>query len=122
MTGRIKLHEELIRAKGLKTVSEVSNRLAHEIRNPLVSAGGFARRLLSSMNQDDPNRAKVEIIVKEVGRLETILRMMPAYIQPLELQMSQTNPNQLVERALSAVDMEIRERDRRIDLQLLTWQ
>ena len=118
VTGRIKLQEELIRAEGLKTVNEVSNRLAHEIRNPLVSAGGFARRLLFSMSQDDPNRAKVEIIVKEVGRLETILRMMLAYIQPLELQMSQTDPNQLVERALSAVDMEIKERNSRVDLQL----
>ncbi len=118
VTGRIKLHEEHIRAEGLKTVSEISNRLAHEIRNPLVSAGGFARRLLSSMNPEDPNRSNVEIIVKEVGRLETILRMMLAYIQPLELQMSQTDPNQLVERALSAVDMEIKERNLRVDLKL----
>jgi len=118
VTGRIKLQEELIRAEGLRTVSEVSNRLAHEIRNPLVSAGGFARRLLSAMSQDDPNRAKVEIIVKEVGRLETILRMMLAYIQPLELQMSRTDSNHLVERALSSVDMEIKERNLRVDLQL----
>jgi PAS domain S-box-containing protein len=118
VTGRIQLQEELIRAEGLRTVSEVSNRLAHEIRNPLVSAGGFARRILSSMSQDDPNRAKVEIIVKEVGRLETILRMMLAYIQPLELQMSRTDPNQLVERALSSVDMEIKERNLRVDIQL----
>ncbi len=44
--------------------------------------------------------------------------MMLAYIQPLELQISRTNPNQLVERVLSAVDMEIKEKNLRIDLQL----
>ena len=118
VTGKIKLQEELIRAEGLKTVNEVSNRLAHEIRNPLMSAGGFARRLLSSMSQKDPNRKKVEIIVKEVGRLETILRMMLAYIQPLDLKISRTDPNQLVERALSVVAMEIKESNVQIELDL----
>jgi PAS domain S-box-containing protein len=118
VTGRVRLQEKLVRAEELKTISEVSARLAHEIRNPLMSAGGFARRLLSSMSPDDPNRAKVEIIVKEVGRLESILRAILSYIQPLELYMSPTDPNRLVEAALSAVDMEIKERDVRVDLRL----
>ncbi|MGA7877999.1 MAG: PAS domain S-box protein, partial [Desulfoferrobacter sp.] len=84
MTGRVRLQEQLVQAEGLKTISEVSQRLAHEIRNPLVSAGGFARLLLSSMASSDPNREKVEIIVREVARLETILRTIINYIQPLE--------------------------------------
>ncbi len=96
ITWMVRLHEQLVRAEGLKTISEVSARLAHEIRNPLVSAGGFARRLLSSMSPDDPNRSKVEIIVKEVARLEAILRMLLNYIQPLELDASPTDLNDLV--------------------------
>lgn len=118
VTGRVKLQAELVRAEGVKTISEVSARLAHEIRNPLVSAGGFARRLLASMGPDDPNRAKVDIIVKQVGRLETILRMILAYLRPTELDRSPTQANQLVERALSAVDVEIKQKDVRTDLQL----
>ena len=118
VTGRIKLQEQLVQAEGLKTITEVSARLAHEIRNPLMSAGGFARRLMTSMRGDDPNRGKVEIIVKEVGRLETILRMVLNYIQPLELDMSWVPPNMLVEKALSAVDMEIKERNVSMRLQL----
>ncbi len=85
VTGRVRFQEKLVRAGEIKTLREVSARLAHEIRNPLMSAGGFARRLLGSMSQADPNRTKVEIIVKEVGRLEAILRMILIYIQPLEL-------------------------------------
>ncbi len=118
MTGRRKTQEKLIRAEELKTLGEVSARLAHEIRNPLVSAGGFARRLLASMGQDDPNRAKVEIIVQEVSRLETILRMILTYIQPIELHMTRMNPNQPVERALEAMAMEIKERNILVDLHL----
>jgi PAS domain S-box-containing protein len=118
VTGRVKLQAELVRSEGVKAISEVSARLAHEIRNPLVSAGGFARRLLASMRRDDPNRAKVEIIVKEVGRLETILRMILTYLRPMELDKSPTQVNRLVERALRAVDPEIEEKDVRTELRL----
>jgi PAS domain S-box-containing protein len=116
VTGRLKLQEKLVQAQGIKTLSEVSARLAHEIRTPLASAGGFARRLLSSMSPDDPNREKMEIIVKEVGRLETILRVILDYLQPLELKFEATDPNSLVEEAWLAVDRERRERNVQVDL------
>ena len=118
VTGRVKLQEKLVRAREIETIRAVSARLAHEIRNPLVSAGGFARRLLGSMSQADPNRAKVEIIVKEVGRLEAILRMILLYIQPLDLCSSPTAPNLLVETALSLANREIREHDVKVHLLL----
>jgi len=110
VTGRVKLQEKLIRSEGIKTISEVSARLAHEIRNPLVSAGGFARRLLSSMPPSDPNRDKVEIIVKEVSRLEGILRMILNYIQPIELELSPVDPKSLVETALRGIETDLREK------------
>lgn len=118
VTGRVKLQERLIRSEGIKTISEVSARLAHEIRNPLVSAGGFARRLLSSIGPDDPNREKVEIIIKEVGRLEGILRMILNYIQPIDLEMTLTDPNNLVEMALRGIETDIKRREVSIQTEL----
>jgi PAS domain S-box-containing protein len=100
VTGRVKLQEKIIRAEELKTLSEVSARLAHEIRNPLVSAGGFARRLMESLSPDDPNRYKVEIIVKEMSRLELILRMVLTYIQPLEMEPVLTEIGGVIETVL----------------------
>jgi PAS domain S-box-containing protein len=96
VTGRVKLQEKILRTEELKTLSEISSRLAHEIRNPLVSAGGFARRLMESLNPDDPNRYKVEIIVKEMSRLELILTMVLTYIQPLELRVVPTDINRVI--------------------------
>jgi PAS domain S-box-containing protein len=118
ITWMVRLHERLVRAEGLKTISEVSARLAHEIRNPLVSAGGFARRLLSSMSADDPNRAKVEIIVKEVGRLEAILRMILNYIQPLELDTSSADLNDLLDMALDGLRMDFEKHEVGLDVRL----
>jgi len=107
MTGRVRLQEQLVRAEGLKTISEVSQRLAHEIRNPLVSAGGFARLLLSSMDDQDPNREKVKIIVQEVGRLEAILRTIINYLQPLELKKVPVDFNALIESTVAKTDRDI---------------
>ena len=118
VTRRVRLQEKLVRAEGHKTVTEISTRLAHEIRNPLMAAGGFARRLLSSMPPDDPNRNKVEIIVQEVSRLEAILRMILNYIQPIDIDLSPVEPNRLVESVARAVDTKIEEKNLRIDLQL----
>ena len=110
ITGRMKMQEELVRSEELKTISEISARLAHEIRNPLVSAGGFARRLLSSMDHEDPNRDKVKIIVKEVGRLEAILNMILNYLHPIELHLVPIDLNRLVEKVMDAMATAFNER------------
>jgi signal transduction histidine kinase len=102
----------------LKTLNEISARLAHEIRNPLMSAGGFARRLSSAMSPEDPNRAKAEVIVKEVGRLEAILSMILNYLKPLELNRSPVDPNESVTTALHRISAEIRKRKTGLDLHL----
>jgi len=110
ITGRVKLQEKLVRAEEIKTIGEVSARLAHEIRNPLVSVGGFARRVLASMSPHDPNKFRVDIIIKEVGRMEAILRMILSYIQPLELHMSPTDLNSLVQTVVESIGCEVEQR------------
>jgi PAS domain S-box-containing protein len=118
ITGRMKMQEELVRSGELKTIGEISARLAHEIRNPLVSAGGFARRLLSSMEQEDPNKEKVEIIVKEVGRLEAILKMILNYLHPIELHLVPTNLNRLIEKVMDSMVTAFNERGVHANLSL----
>ena len=40
-----KLQETALRTEEIKVLGEISARFAHEMRNPLTTAGGFARRL-----------------------------------------------------------------------------
>jgi signal transduction histidine kinase len=58
--------------------------LAHEIRNPLVSIGGFATVIHNSPELAESLRPKVEIIVSEVKRLEAVLKNMRDFIRPLK--------------------------------------
>ncbi|MDR0354673.1 MAG: hypothetical protein LBJ64_02910 [Deltaproteobacteria bacterium] len=67
------VRNQLIEAEKLAAQGEMGTQLAHEIRNPLVSIGGFTQRLLKKMPQDDPLRRYPQVILEEVERLNTVL-------------------------------------------------
>jgi signal transduction histidine kinase len=64
---------QLIDAEKLAAQGEMGTQLAHEIRNPLVSIGGYTNRLLKKMPADDPLRRYPLIIIEQVERLNTVL-------------------------------------------------
>jgi PAS domain S-box-containing protein len=92
-----RLQERALMAEEIKTLGELSARMAHEIRNPLVTAGGFARRLMDSLPADDPNRRVAKIIVEEMARLENFLRMLLSTIKPFDLCISDVHVNDLLQ-------------------------
>ena len=118
VSERKRLEEQIIQTEELKTLSNVSARLAHEIRNPLTSAGGFARRLLREMDEDDPHRKKVEIIVHEVRRLEQILKMILSYIRPVTLEFSEVDLNALLQGAMQETAERFDSRGIEVELEL----
>jgi PAS domain S-box-containing protein len=80
-----RLQERELRAEELRVLGGISERFAHELRNPLASAGGFARRLRDSLPQEGNQRRFAEIIVEEVARLEEIVRLMLSAVKPVVL-------------------------------------
>jgi PAS domain S-box-containing protein len=83
ITARKHLEDQLILTERIKVLNDMSLGVAHEIRNPLTSIGGFARLLDRRMTSDDPSRAHLEIILKEVSRLEeTVNRVLQGFKRP----------------------------------------
>jgi len=118
ITDRHRLQQQIIQTEELRTLSEVSARLAHEIRNPLVAAGGFARRLLQSLPEMDPNREKVQIIVQEVARLEKILEKTLAYLKPFEVVRDRFSLNDLLRQVMGEQENICREYSIKLELDL----
>jgi PAS domain S-box-containing protein len=65
---------KLLQQAKLVGLGEMASEMAHEIRNPLVSIGGFARKI-SEAARDDPKLSRYsQIVVKEVMKLEHTLQ------------------------------------------------
>jgi signal transduction histidine kinase len=63
---------ELVRANKLSSLGELAGSIAHEIKNPLISIQGFAKRIGKTKDPDKvENYAK--LIDKEAGRLTNVL-------------------------------------------------
>jgi two-component system sensor histidine kinase HydH len=68
------IRERMLESDRLAALSSLASGMAHEIRNPLVSIGGFARRIAKLVDENSPLRGYVEVIQEEVTRLEKLLR------------------------------------------------
>lgn len=71
----------------LSTVGEMSAILAHEIRNPLASLKGHAQLLAERTPSESPEWGKVDRIVAEAHRLETLTTDLLDFVRtgPLDL-------------------------------------
>jgi signal transduction histidine kinase len=66
--------EQLVQEEKSEALDHMMEGVVHELRNPLTSIGGFARRVLESLSEEDPNRKYMLIIIDEVSRLEKMIR------------------------------------------------
>lgn len=106
-----KLQERDLRTEELRVLSEISTRLAHEIRNPLATAGGFACRLRDSIPEDDQCHEFARIIVEEIERLEKILKVILSSTKPVILAVSEIEINDILRSHLQEVSDRIEDND-----------
>jgi signal transduction histidine kinase len=92
----------------LSTIGRMSSYLAHEIRNPVVSIGGFAAAILNAPELHASLKPKARIIIDEVKRLERVLKNMREYVRPLQPNKTIANFNKLVTRAVLALEPELK--------------
>lgn len=93
--------EHLVEAEKFSALGRLTANVAHEIRNPLTSIGGFARRLNKKSSAGTPEKEYAEIITTEVDGLERILRNVLAYSrQNTRLDLAMNDANEIAEESL----------------------
>ncbi|MCI0482198.1 MAG: HAMP domain-containing protein, partial [Candidatus Dadabacteria bacterium] len=93
---------ELIKAERLATIGEFAARIAHEIKNPL-SGITVALEVMRSKSEDDDQQQSISEVLKEVRRLDRILKDLLQLSIPKEMDYRRADPNDIVERSILVV-------------------
>jgi phosphoserine phosphatase RsbU/P len=95
---RKRMEEELLRSERLAALGNMAAHISHEIKNPLIVIGGFARQILKDKGpESQANLEKLQIIVDEVKRLEGFLVEVGGYAKISEPNLQTGDVNALIE-------------------------
>lgn len=76
------LQEEMRRMDRLASLGVMASGIAHEIRNPLAGIKAIAQTFEEELDPDDPKTEFVKRIIKQVNRLDDMLKSLFSYAKP----------------------------------------
>jgi len=88
--------EQLVKANKLSTLGELASSIAHEIKNPLISIQGFARRIGTTEDRDKLERY-AKFIEEEADRLTQVLTKLLGFSRMDEPKKDLLNMNDIVD-------------------------
>jgi two-component system sensor kinase FixL len=96
------LREQILRSERLAALGQVVAEITHEIKNPLMMIGGFARQLIQHA-RDDKSTKKLNIIADEVARMESLIKELRELYLPRVLNIEEIDLNSLLREVYSLV-------------------
>jgi signal transduction histidine kinase len=101
------MRNRLLEADKLAALGEIAAGVAHEIRNPLVSIGGFTRRIRKKVGDDSPITQYLDVIIDEVTRLEKTLNEMLDFSSDARGHFEEHDLNAIIEQSLELINREL---------------
>jgi len=99
--GKIRSRQEaIVESEKLAAVGRIAAHIAHEIRNPLVTVGGYARRILQQGKQLPKGGEQIvkasQVILQETERLEKTLSNVMDFTRPSTYIQEYNNLNDII--------------------------
>jgi PAS domain S-box-containing protein len=107
---RQRLEMELLRSERLATLGKMVAHISHEIKNPLVTIGGFAGQLARMADLPENARRRLTLIHQEVQRLEKFLNDMSTYTRGAAPQKTTGDLLALIREVAELMDASFKER------------
>jgi len=101
--------ERLIQGERLAAIGEMAASIAHELKGPLVSIGGFARRLERKLPEKSTEWEYADIVVREVLRLEKMLTEILSFTKKTTICYSFCSIADIIDEALAVIALAFEE-------------
>lgn len=101
--------ERLVQGERLSTIGEMAASIAHEVKGPLVSIGGFARRLEKKLPAESVEHDHAATIVREVKRLEKLLTDILSFARKTTICYATCTINDVIEESLAIIAQTLEE-------------
>ncbi len=108
--------EQTLRAESLATIGEMTAIVAHEIRNPLSTIGGFANLMLRQADDRLKVQRNARIIFDEVMRLEAIVNGLLTFTRPGQPRFRWCRPHDLLSETLEIIENKLDVGDVKIEV------
>jgi len=84
-----------IEAERLAAIGRAVSEIAHDMKSPLMAIGGFANQVSRKLQSDEQNRRKLDLVIRETSRLESMVKEMLNFSRPIQLEPSIESLNSL---------------------------
>ena len=91
---------------GWVTLGKMVEEIAHQVRNPVVSIGGYTKRLKKTLSASRKGRYYLEQILHQTGRLETLILRVEEYVLIPRPVFQRENIQEVIETALGMLSKE----------------
>ncbi len=99
------MNKVLLQNERLNMLRGITEEVAHEIRNPLVALGGFARQLRARF----PEATETGVILEECGRLESLVQRVNAYLEPLDAKLARCSLPSILDFVLRLLSIRLKQ-------------
>ncbi|MGB8952374.1 MAG: ATP-binding protein [Candidatus Aminicenantales bacterium] len=110
------LHKKMLDMEKLAFLGEMALFITHQLRNPLVAIGGFTDQLLHSPDDEAKRKRNLEIIQKEIKRLEEVVYKLAHFLKIDIRHPSPFEIHPILHSILQSSD--VQEKSRGIDVQM----
>lgn len=109
---------KLLQQAKMVGLGEMASEIAHEIRNPLVSVGGFARKISKIAGKDKRLKIYSDIVIKEVMKLENTLTNILSVHKEIPPNFSVVDLNSVISDTMSLVRDDLNSKGISLDMEL----
>ena len=114
--SRRQLERQLDISSRLAAISRLTGGVAHEIKNPLNAMALHLEVLRSRLETEQP---EVEVIAREIKRLDNVVKTFLTFNRPIELQAVPIDLDQVVQQVMALVSVHAETKNIRIETKLI---